>query len=347
MRKENRVAHGSVKEDEGRIDWLDVAKGLSILLVVFHHAALTGASIGHGWAVFSTLDALAKPVRMPLFFAIAGLFAAGALSRSWGRLLTGRVANLVWLYSLWTVIYWLFFRYFDPTDGLKPLGLSKWQLIYMWIIPPSGQWFLWLMAIYLVLAKAIARFRSPVHLSAIFLLCALSAGPVAELPHYPWRNGLLYAPFFIGGAWYGRALAERAPRHAATLIVGGTAGFAALLMLTRHPGAQIGLSMAGLMAAVGVALLLSRISRLKGPLIFFGRRTLSIYLGHGLVIAALSMPLSVLPLGDHAFLWVTPFLMLFSLFGSLVLHDRAGSLGRMWLYSDEGMRQSLPKRFSI
>ncbi|WP_084498489.1 hypothetical protein [Sphingobium sp. HDIP04] len=46
MRKENRVAHGSVKDDEGRIGWLDVAKGLSILLVVFHHAAQTGASIG-------------------------------------------------------------------------------------------------------------------------------------------------------------------------------------------------------------------------------------------------------------------------------------------------------------
>src|SRR3546814_19990186 len=82
------------------------------------------------------------------------------------------------------------------------------------------------MAIYLVLAKAIARFRGPVHLSAIFLLCALSAEAAAELPHYPWRHGLLYVPFFIGGAWYGRALAEWAPRHAAVLLVGGAAGFA-------------------------------------------------------------------------------------------------------------------------
>jgi len=347
MRKENKVAQGSLidRGDGQRIDWADAAKGLSILLVVFHHACQTSAYLGQDWPIYSGMNALFKPIRMPLFFSIAGMFAASAVARNWVQLLSGRVFTLLWLYSLWTVIYWLFFRYFDPTNGLKPLGLSKWQIIAMWIIPPSGQWFLWLMAIYLVLAKILSRFRSVKKLTMIFILCTLSANVIDHFPHYSWRNGLFYAPFFIGGSWYGQHIMAWIPRHASLLLLLGGCSFAVLWGVTqRYPVLQTSLSFTGLAAVLGSAVIASRNPALRSLLVFFGQRTLAIYMGHGLAIASLSLLLSALPLPDQAFLWVTPFLLLFSLFASLAMQERSGSFGRAWLYSADGVRRLLPTR---
>src|SRR3546814_19153286 len=63
--------------DLPRFDWVDTDKGLSIILVVARHTASGVAlSLGKMPLIFGLISTLASPYRMPLFFIVAGLFAA-------------------------------------------------------------------------------------------------------------------------------------------------------------------------------------------------------------------------------------------------------------------------------
>ena len=65
-----------------RLAWVDVAKGLCILLVVLMHATLgVEKAIGHETALNAFIE-WARPFRMPDFFLISGLFLAARIDRS-------------------------------------------------------------------------------------------------------------------------------------------------------------------------------------------------------------------------------------------------------------------------
>src|SRR5271169_6712513 len=57
----------------GRVDWVDYAKGICIVMVVMMHSVL-GVELAAGQTGFMhLLVAFAKPFRMPDFFLISGL----------------------------------------------------------------------------------------------------------------------------------------------------------------------------------------------------------------------------------------------------------------------------------
>ena len=73
-------------ETAGRVDWVDVGKGLCIIFVVMMHSTLgVEAAMGaEGW--MHALVAFAAPFRMPDFFLIAGLFLPMLLGRAMERI---------------------------------------------------------------------------------------------------------------------------------------------------------------------------------------------------------------------------------------------------------------------
>src|SRR5690606_30107349 len=83
-----------------RLDWVDAAKGLSIILVVMMHSAYgvgeeTGAA-GYlhyviGWAT---------PFRMPEVFLISGLFLSQVIARPWSPYADRRVVHDLYCYAL-------------------------------------------------------------------------------------------------------------------------------------------------------------------------------------------------------------------------------------------------------
>lgn len=66
-----------------RSEWVDAAKGLGILLVVYGHVARGlvngGVPMDRQW--FATLDAAVYAFHMPLFFLLSGWFFVGSLTR--------------------------------------------------------------------------------------------------------------------------------------------------------------------------------------------------------------------------------------------------------------------------
>jgi len=68
------VAERFTPSAPGRIDWVDYAKGICIVMVVMMHSVL-GVELAAGQTGFMhVLVAFAKPFRMPDFFLISGLF---------------------------------------------------------------------------------------------------------------------------------------------------------------------------------------------------------------------------------------------------------------------------------
>src|SRR6202789_4742307 len=77
----------------GRIDWVDYAKGICIIMVVMMHSVL-GVELAAGETGFMHLFVtFAKPFRMPDFFLISGLFLPLVIDRAWRPYLDAKVGH--------------------------------------------------------------------------------------------------------------------------------------------------------------------------------------------------------------------------------------------------------------
>ena len=99
-----------------RYDYIDIAKGLGILVVVWAHIMITG------WT-----HQLFYAFHMPLFFFLSGMLFQKEKYRSFGRFVTKRAKRLLVPYVIYSVVTWVFwavFRYVrhDEVDSyLMPL----------------------------------------------------------------------------------------------------------------------------------------------------------------------------------------------------------------------------------
>ena len=88
----------------GRVDWVDYAKGICIIMVVMMHSVL-GVELAAGENGFMhSFVTFAKPFRMPDFFLISGLFLALVIDRDWRTYLDRKVVHFAYFYVLWVTI---------------------------------------------------------------------------------------------------------------------------------------------------------------------------------------------------------------------------------------------------
>ena len=89
---------------QSRLDWVDVAKGVCIVLVVLMHATLgVEKAVGSETSLHAFID-WARPFRMPDFFLISGLFLAARIDRPWRSYLDTKVVHFAYFYVLWLTI---------------------------------------------------------------------------------------------------------------------------------------------------------------------------------------------------------------------------------------------------
>jgi len=98
------VADRAALSGTERIDWVDYAKGICIIMVVMMHSVL-GVELAAGQTGYMhVLVAFAKPFRMPDFFLISGLFLAVVIDRDWRTYLDRKVVHFLYFYVLWVTI---------------------------------------------------------------------------------------------------------------------------------------------------------------------------------------------------------------------------------------------------
>ncbi|MFJ2550877.1 acyltransferase family protein [Microbacterium sp. NPDC087591] len=273
----------------GRVDWVDVAKGIAIFLVVFYHAVVIGVPEGLGAPIWADVNAAVSWVRMPLFFFAAGLFAEPVIRRPWAAVWSGRVGVLVWVFLLWTVLRFAYFS-LAPMET-RPAETDVFALILSPVRPTTGLWFLHALIVFLVLAKLMRRVPAWIQLAGATLLSALffSTLTTGSLSY----NGMArYFVFFLAGLYLReRVLIGNArPRPFLTFAVG--AGYAGLMLLSAHsgflrvPGIATWLGALGVVFGCMAAVLIAN-TPLRRPLAYVGRSTLPIYVTHVVLIAVL------------------------------------------------------------
>jgi fucose 4-O-acetylase-like acetyltransferase len=218
------------------------------------------------------------PLRMPLFFAISGFFAAGALARPWRVVGRSKVAKFFYLYALWLLIHTAVFS-FVPEDFDTARAGSFGELLAQLTISPTNLWYLYALALYFVLAKVLRPVPPLVMLAVAFVV---SAAASAELIPTPGDRKDLFENllFFLAGA-YGKSYLARVataanwPRFFAVAVP-----YVGILAVTYYLGADtwFGLmptiSFVAVFLGVTAASLITRWEALANGLVSLGRRTL-------------------------------------------------------------------------
>ncbi|MDO9458159.1 acyltransferase family protein [Nocardioides sp.] len=274
----------------GRMRWADVAKGVCIVLVVLWHVTRKdylqlpwdlGVPVTGAWGQISEV---LLPVRMPLFFLISGLFAARQLDRPWARVWSGRVAPVLYLFVLWTLVHTVVLQLtpgFDTAVADGPL-----DLLVQLTVTPGNLWYLLALAAYVVVARGTRRVPHGA-LAAALLLSAVAAAGVVPTPGN--RYGLLTnLVWFLLGTRVPRLgpVVGRLTRPRARTVVVAVAAFAvgAVAWQALGAGTWFGvrpvLGLLGIAAGTAVASVVSLVPRWGEVLAGLGRQTLPVYVLH-------------------------------------------------------------------
>jgi uncharacterized membrane protein YcfT len=271
---------------EGRIDWVDYAKGFCIVFVVMMHSVLgVEAAAGQtGW--MNHVVEFARPFRMPDFFMISGLFLANVIDRDWRTYLDRKVIHFFYFYFLWTAIQFAFKAPgFIAEQGVA--GVIH-QYLLSFIEPFGTLWFIYLLPIFFVFIKLTKRVPWPV-------LWLIGAAMEISQVHTGWMVPDEFAARFIYvytgyiAARYIFALTARAQATPALamagLVVWGIingimvkAGVAAL------PFYSLALGLVGAAAVATISSMLALHDVFK-PLRYCGRNSIVIYLAFFLPMA--------------------------------------------------------------
>ena len=270
-----------------RIDWVDFAKGICIVLVVMMHSTLgvEQAAAREGW--MHAVVAFARPFRMPDFFLISGLFLARVIDRDWRDYLDKKVIHFAYFYVLWVTIQFAFKAPMFAADiGWRGVGLAY---LEAFIEPFGTLWFIYLLPIFFVVVK-LTRGLPWV---AIWL-----AGAALEIVHIDtgWTvidefahrfvyfySGYVLAPHIFAFA----ARIQRKPMAAFAGLVAWALINGALVLggYADRPFVSLALGFVGAGAVVAVAALMAR-SDVFQPLRYCGQNSIVIYLAFFLPMAA-------------------------------------------------------------
>ncbi|MFJ4038392.1 acyltransferase family protein [Microbacterium sp. NPDC090007] len=281
-----------------RLRWPDTARGGAMILVVLAHTLqLMGA---YGWDLgwLDTANTFLTAIRMPLFFVISGMLAAGVVRRPWGEVWARRLWLLVYVYVVWSAIRAVWFSVVPWPLGDVPPWLA-FVLLPVW--PTTGLWFLFALILYVVIARATRAWPAwavLVPAAAVSVAAAYDIVPTGGNPI--WRSIALYLFFFVLGVrattrWKDLAARTRVWWAVPAVVVVPVAFAVFTVVPSAAAGvARVVLSVVCVAACVVVASALARSRVLSAPFVAVGRRTLPVYVLHTLLLAAV---VPVIPAG--------------------------------------------------
>ena len=293
-----------------RVDWIDAAKGLTIMLVVMKHVTYgTAVSLGSTPYFFNILSEWTIPFRMPLFFLVAGLFAQKALRAPARQFFDSKVLHFAYFYLLWSVIQ-IGLKIVLPHEG-------NWLVTYndLLMIPlePFGLlWFIYSLAAYFTIMRFARDVRPAIMIffALAFYFTRLDTG--WTMPDEFARRFI----FFVSGVYaapYVFTLASWTMTHVTRGLLTGTAALAAVggVIYTGAIDFRTVELATGFIGAAGTIMLVAILAK-KGyakPLTFIGARSLYIFLAFFLPMAATRVGMIKLGFENGDFITLVTFIM--------------------------------------
>ena len=281
------AAGRAVKATPARVDWVDYAKGICIVMVVMMHSVL-GVELAAGKTGFMhMLVAFAKPFRMPDFFLISGLFLPLVINRDWRTYLDRKVMHFAYFYVVWVTIQ---FGFKAPAFAAETSWRDVGILYLESFIEPFGTlWFIYLLPVFFVVTKLTRRI-SP--LAIWITAAALESMHIATgwtvIDEFCARFVYFYSGYLFADTVF--ALSNRA-RQQPVWALAGLAAWAVLngtmvaAGISEWPMVSLLLGLAGVCAIVTIGTLVARAHWLNF-LRFCGEHSIVIYLAFFLPMAA-------------------------------------------------------------
>jgi uncharacterized membrane protein YcfT len=282
-----------------RLRWVDVAKGLTMVLVVLahvlgkHYFDLTWTIEVPARGAWREISDAFLPLRMPLFFTLSGLLAASSLGRARRTALARRVLNPYLLYVLWFAINAVVLVTFDFTQP-EALDATPTGLLRNLVLPHTTLWYMFALAAFFLVALLLRPLGIVAVLAgATGLSVAVSAGWIV-LPAGAGMTPSILRYFFVFliGA-YAPDLVRRVARIgervplAATLLAYAVLAVAFRLGLPLLPGLLPFVVVVGAGLGIMASVRLTGIPGLTPLLEGIGRRTLPIFVLHVPALAVL------------------------------------------------------------
>lgn len=320
-----------------RIGWIDTGRGIAILLVALFHSASWLLGAGFQIAYWREINDALSSMRMPLFFALSGLFAPKWLGAAWRELWNVKLRLFVWVFVIWEVIGSAVFLL---GVTMKGEGFSLRQSLLALLVSPLAPrfelWFIWALALFFVFSRLTRRIDRRVQLviAGLVSAAALSGWETANVG---WSGVAKYYFFFLAGL-YLKPLILRIGTSSGRVIVAATiVAWAALsvtvavLDLRDVPGLYFLNCLVGVAAGIGISRALAGIPRLAA----IGRTTLPIYLAHTPIIILLTVVLAtpmLFPVLAPAAWALPPMLAAVAVALALALHSATASTRLRYLY---------------
>jgi uncharacterized membrane protein YcfT len=271
---------------DGRIDWVDYAKGICIVMVVMMHSVLGVEKAAGETGFMHALVAFATPFRMPDFFLLSGLFLSVVIDRDWRTYLDRKLVHFAYFYVLWAAIQ---FGFKAPSFAAE----SSWRHVgYLYLesfVEPFGTlWFIYLLPVFFVVTKLT---RSVPPLAIFAAAAALEMMHVATgwtvINEFCARFVYFYAGYWLASSVF--ALSDGA-RARPVLAIAGLALWAVVngalveFGYSGWPIMSLALGLAGAGAIIVTGTLLARMQWLNF-LRFCGEHSIVIYLAFFLPMA--------------------------------------------------------------
>ena len=279
---------------DGRVDWVDYAKGFCIIMVVMMHSTLGVEAEAGREGFMHYVVAFATPFRMPDFFLISGLFLARVIDRDWRSFLDRKVVHFAYFYLLWTAIQ---FAVKAPHFAAEVGWLGVLRLYAESFVEPLGiLWFIYLLPVFFVVTKA-TRAVPP---AAIWLIgAALETAHVGfdvatgwtVIDEFAGRFVYFYTGYLLAPRIFALAAQVQARPALAGVALAGWALLDGIMVFggwSKLPLVALGLGLIGAAAVVSFSALLAK-AALFDPLRFCGRNSIVIYLAFFLPMAATRM----------------------------------------------------------
>ena len=203
--------------------WVDYAKGIGIILVVYGHVArgVFNAGVPMDEGRYVLVDSIIYSFHMPLFFFLSGLFFYDSLmKRGKTGLIVNKVDTIVYPFLLWSLLQGMFEVVLsDYTNGSVTVSQVLSSLVWS---PRAQFWFLYaLFLVFVVCSFIYAKAGRRLFLPILLVFSALYVFRQEMVANSAVQFVLGNAVFFALGIWVNEIKAFLLARHTQLMLLFG------------------------------------------------------------------------------------------------------------------------------
>jgi uncharacterized membrane protein YcfT len=281
-----------------RLGWVDAAKGMAMLAVVYFHVTLFLSEVGVDDALGRVKLAF-ELFPMPAFFLLSGLLNRRSATWTIGELWRRRLLPILYIYVVWSLLRFVYYTVFPNlvTDVADAAPNNPMTIVWLPVLPTSSYWFIYALALFTLAAWLIRKL--PVWLQ-LALAAVISAGVTSgwlNTHTIAWdRIGALFFFFLLGTLEWRRVriAVARSPwwaiAVAAVILLAqiATLYLPATRVLARVPFYVLVAQLLAVFLGFQVARLIAR-AKWLGFVSVVGQQSLPIYLVHLFLIAPIAV----------------------------------------------------------